>query len=183
MSTIDNTVEFKPSPVSGVELLIGCGNSRDKQLALPGKDDWVDLVTMDISSDVDPDIVWDLHHLPLPFEDETFEEIHAYEVLEHVGQQGDWKLFFTQFDEFYRLLKPGGHFFATTPMWDSIWAWSDPGHSRVISAGTVTFLDKERYKNLGKIPMTDYRPWYKGDFEIIHSQEYEERFAFVLKKR
>ena len=183
MTVIDNTVDFRSHPIRGTELLIGAGHNRDKQLALPGKDEWVDLVTLDIMSEVDPDVLWDLHHLPLPFEDETFEEVHAYEVLEHVGQQGDWKTFFAQFEEFHRILKPGGHFFATTPMWDSLWAWSDPGHTRIISAGSINFLDQSQYADCGKKCMTDYRPYYKADFEIVHSQEYEERFAFVLKKR
>lgn len=181
---VDNTVEFKPTPIKGVELLIGAGNSKKKELALPQRQDWEDVVTLDIDPHCEPDVVWDLSDLPLPFEDDTFEEIHAYEVLEHVGQQGDWRTFFKQFDEFYRILKPGGYFFATTPMWDSQWAWADPGHSRVISSGTLLFLDQQEYeKQVGKTPMTDYRHVYNGDFEIIHAQEAGERFAFVLKKR
>ena len=181
---IDNTVPFKSSPIKGVELLIGAGNSRKKELALPGKQEFVDVVTLDIDPDSEPDVQWDLNHLPLPFEDETFEEIHAYEVLEHVGKQGDWKTFFAQFEEFYRILKPGGHFFATTPMWDSQWAWADPGHTRIIAPGSIMFLDQEEYeRQVGNTPMTDYRHVYKADFEIVHSQEVGERFAFVLKKR
>lgn len=178
------TVEFKSSPVTGTELLLGAGNSREKQLAIPDSPEWKDLVTLDIDPDAGADVVWDLNHLPLPFEDETFEEIHAYEILEHVGQQGDWRTFFAQFEEFYRILKPGGHFLATTPMWDGMWAWSDPGHTRIISSGSLIFLDQEEYKkNVGKTPMTDYRHVYKADFEVVHAQEAGERFAFVLKKR
>lgn len=180
---IDNTVEFRSTPITGDELLLGAGHNREKQLALPDKKEWRDLVTLDINPESGADVVWDLHHLPLPFDDETFEEIHAYEILEHIGQQGDWRTFFAQFDEFYRILKPGGHFFATTPMWDAVWAWSDPGHSRVISSGTITFLDRSRYSDSGENTMTDYRHFFKCDFEIIHAQEYEERFAFVLRKR
>lgn len=180
---IDNTVEFRSAPVRGNELLIGAGNSRDKQLASPDAKEWTDLVTLDIDPDCGPDVVWDLRHLPLPFEDETFREIHAYEILEHIGQQGDWKTFFAQFSEFHRILKTGGKIFATTPAWDSLWAWSDPGHTRVISEGTIAFLDQDSYSQVGKTTMTDYRHVYKADFEIIHSQEVNDRFAFVLRKR
>jgi SAM-dependent methyltransferase len=180
---VDNTIDFKSTPITGTELLIGAGNSREKQLALPEFKEWKDLITLDIDHNCNPDVLWDMNHLPLPFEDETFEEIHAYEVLEHFGKQGDWKTFFAQFTEFHRILKPGGHFFATVPMWDSQWAWADPGHTRVIAPGSLTFLEQRNYENIGSTPMTDYRHCYKADFEIVHSQEVGERFAFVLKKK
>lgn len=179
---IDNTIDFKSSPITGTELLLGCGRNKTKQLALPGHaQKWNNVVTLDMSYDVEPDIVWNLDDLPLPFEDETFEEIHAYEVLEHHGKQGDWRSFFALFDELYRILKPGGHIFATTPMWDSIWAWSDPGHTRIISAGNLTFLNRDNYDN--ETVMTDYREYFKCDFEAIHTQEAGDRFIFVLRKK
>ena len=165
------------------ELLIGSGNNLTKQLALPGKDEWVELTTLDIDPDCEPDVLHDLAILPLPFADESFDELHAYDVLEHMGQQGDWRLFFEQFTEFHRLLKPGGHFFGITPMWDTQWAWADPGHSRIISPGTISFLEQKFYEDVGKNPMTDYRHVYKVDFEIIHAQEAGEKFVFVLKKQ
>lgn len=183
MKVIDNTADFKSAPIKGVELLIGAGNSRVKQMANKGKKEWADLVTLDLDPDSEPDVLWDLNHLPLPFEDETFEEIHAYEILEHVGQQGDWRTFFAQFTEFHRILKPGGHFFAITPAWDSLWAWSDPGHTRIISQGSIAFLEQARYADVGETPMTDYRHIYKVDFEITHAQEVGEKFVFVLKKK
>lgn len=182
MNIIDNTVEFKSTQITGCELLLGAGRDTSKQLALPSEDqEWKNMVSLDMTSENDPDVIWNLDHIPLPFDDESFEEIHAYEVLEHCGKQGDWKFFFQQFDEFYRILKPGGYIFGTTPMWDSIWAWSDPGHTRIISQGNLLFLDRDRYNE--NSTMTDYRPYFKCDFEIYHSQEMENRYIFVLRKK
>lgn len=183
MKIIDNTVDFETNPIRGNELLLGCGNNKEKQVALKGSDKWTDLVTLDIDPDCEPDVVWDLAHIPLPFEDETFQEIHAYEVLEHLGQQGDWRRFFAEFTEYHRILKPGGVFIASVPCWDSIWAWGDPGHTRVISEGTVHFLDQDSYKDIGANPMTDYRHVYKADFKIEYAGEKDERFVFVLRKK
>ena len=180
-ATADNTVDFVSTPIKGTELLIGCGNNKAKQLAHPDRKGWEDLVTLDIDSSCEPDVVWDLEHMPLPFEDNTFEEIHAYEVLEHIGKQGDWRGFFAQFTEFHRILKPGGRLFAAVPTWDSDWAWGDPGHTRIINAGTVNFLSQSAYEGVGSTTMTDYRNWYKVDFEIEHSQEANGRYCFVLK--
>jgi hypothetical protein len=82
-----------------MELLIGCGSSRAKKLSTQGRSEWIGLVTLDYEKRHSPDVVHDLHD-PLPFDDDTADEIHAYEVLEHVGRQGDYKFFFQQFADF-----------------------------------------------------------------------------------
>lgn len=165
------------------ELLIGSGHDHRKILApADGDRSWKNLITLDIDESVNPDYVWDLHNLPLPFPDESFDEIHAYEVLEHVGQQGDYKTFFAQFTELHRLLKPGGRFFASVPCWDSEWAWGDPGHTRVITPGSLSFLTQSNYDKENN-PMSDYRSIYKVDFELEGGQEKNSRMYFVLKKQ
>lgn len=164
------------------ELLIGCGNHRGKLLSFEGiPSTWTDLTTLDIDPGTGCDVVHDLNVMPYPFADESFDEIHAYEVLEHCGRQGDWQFFFAQFAEFYRLLKPKGYFVATVPMWDSPWAWGDPGHTRLIAKESLIFLNQKEYQQAGKTAMTDYRPWWKGDFETLAVQETEHRLAFVLQ--
>lgn len=165
------------------ELLIGCGNNRDKRIhfAEIGQE-WEGLTTLDVSKECSPDVLWDLNRLPLPFDDSSFDEIHAYEVLEHCGTQGDWRFFFAQFQDFWRILKPGGYFVASCPMWDSPWAWSDPGHTRVISKHTLAFLRQAEYEaQVGKTHMTDYRGVYRGDFETVAVQESEHSWGFVLR--
>ena len=172
-------VTFTPEP-GYTELLLGCGRDHRKLLGPQGHHEWNKLVTLDFNDSVNPDVVWDLNKLPLPFLDEEFDEIHAYEVLEHIGQQGDFVTFFKQFTEFHRILKPDGHFLASVPCWDSIHAWSDPGHTRIINAGTLSFLEQKNYGQEGS-PMTDYRNVYKVDFEVTGVQEKDERLYFVLK--
>ena len=124
------------------ELLIGCGSNREKRLSCDGTKTWTSLTTLDFNDHHKPDVVWDLHELPLPFPPEFFDEIHAYEVLEHVGRQGDWRVFFAQFNEFWRILKPGGHLAATCPSWHSPWAWGDPSHTRVLQKENLVFLNQ-----------------------------------------
>lgn len=166
-----------------MELLIGCGNNRKKKLTFEEiPNEWVELVTLDVDESIECDVHHDLSILPLPFDDNVFDEIHGYEVLEHCGQQGDWRFFFDQFSEFHRILKPGGYFIATVPMWDSQWAWGDPGHTRIISDASLTFLNQAEYdKQVGKSAMTDYRGHYKADFELYAKDEGDETFGFILR--
>lgn len=173
------------------ELMIGCGNRRVKEIAISENQQEFhdDAVFLDIDPACHPTLVWDLNKLPLPFDDNEFDEIHAYEVLEHVGQQGDYRTFFAQFSEFYRLLKPGGQIFGTSPRWNTAWAWGDPGHTRVLQPEHFVFLDQDQYaKQISVTPMTDYRSIYQADFTPIHIGnmapplgEPAVRWAFVLQ--
>ena len=164
------------------ELLIGCGNSRTKSMALPGEPfDWESLVTLDVDPLSGADVLHDLEQLPLPFQDNEFDEVHAYHVLEHTGRQGDYKFFFKQFEEFHRILKPGGHFLAVVPSHNTLWTWGDPGHTRIINSGTILFLSQKQYEQVGKSTMTDYRHIYKADFDIVFCDSDGENLVFALK--
>lgn len=141
-------------------LLLGCGRDRRKKVALDDCRDWVGaLTTLDMSPDVGADVVWDLEERPLPFEDETFDEIGCFDVLEHVGRQGDWRGWFDEMSEYHRILKPGGRFLALVPIGGD--ALADPGHTRMFHQNHFGFLTREFYDdNFAKgAPVTDYR-WY-----------------------
>lgn len=166
-----------------VEILLGCGSRRDKRISFPGHKEWKGLVTLDMNAGHKPDFVHDISVLPLPFLDDYADEIHAYEVMEHVGQQGDWHFFFAQWSDLWRILKPDGFFFGTSPHWSSPWAWMDPGHTRAFGPEMMTFLSQDEYKKqIGRTPMTDYRFCYRADFNIVHSQITADRqFCYVLQ--
>jgi SAM-dependent methyltransferase len=163
--------------------MIGCGNSRDKRMCIAGTDrEWKNLTTLDINPDCNPDIVWDLETLPYPLETDYYDEVHAYEVLEHCGTQGDAKFFFGQFAELHRILKPGGLLFGSVPRHDSVWAWGDPSHKRIISNASLTFLSQEAYKaQIGVTSMTDFRHVWKLDFPCVFFENKGDSLNFVLK--
>ena len=115
-----------------------------------------------------------------------YDEIHAYHVLEHMGgPPGNYRFFFAQFEEFWRILKPEGYFAALVPSWNGAWAWGDPGHCRIINDEMLTFLSQKEYtRQAGKTPITDYRFCYKADFIRIASgfvSDDDDTFWFVLK--
>lgn len=175
------------------QLLIGCGHRRERYVYKPEFDayklpfeygEWNDLVTLDISPAVGADIIHDLNEIPYPFPSEEFQEIHAYEVLEHCGQQGDWQFFFDQFTEFHRILQPRGRIIATVPKWDSPWAWGDPSHTRVLPLDCLVFLNQGKYEmnEAEGTPMSDFRWYYKVSFDVIACGYAETMCYFVLEK-
>lgn len=165
------------------ELLLGAGSRRDKLLHRPGEEEWTDLVTCDIVAAHRPDVICDLDRTPWPFADGMFSEVHAYEVLEHLGRQGDWRAFFDTFAEIWRILEPDGFLAATCPSWRSMWAWGDPSHTRVITTGTLAFLNAGEYqRQVGCSPMSDYRSYWRHSFAPVHVLEDEDHIEFVLRK-
>jgi hypothetical protein len=193
------------------ELLIGCGRKRDKRIdprrfmAIRGTEDWAAadqvahgvkrwfaLESLDSNPKVNPDIVWNLDLRPWCRSDEncrieaiaeaTYDEIHAYEVLEHLGRQGDYREFFGLFSEVWRLLKPGGLFAATCPSRFSQWLWGDPGHTRAIPPCMLIFLCQPQYtQQCGRTAMSDYRDEYQADFDVLNSYDDKEVHQFVLQ--
>lgn len=197
------------------ELLLGCGHSRVKKLAsVDGNPNWRGLATLDKNTDCRPDWICDLDHVRAvgnhfiltpcatseqpdsditlsfgftraTFCEDIFDEVHAYEVLEHLGHQGNYESFFAIFTEIWRILKPDGHLYATVPSRFSPWLWGDPSHRRAILPESLVFLDQNEYiRQLDgptRTAMSDFRFTYKADFKIIRAQDDRHQFAFVLQ--
>ena len=184
-------------------LLLGCGNSHDKRIQFKGDEqlgpgsphkeftDYARLHLHDLdrelaekyAGDVESFTLHDLNELPYPWQDGAFDEIHAYEVLEHCGRQGDGKFFFDQFNEFWRMLKPGGYFMLSVPMWDAEVAWGVPDHCRVLPPGIFSYLTEDYYADVGRPGFGDYRRFLKGQYwQAIAKHESEEQLHAVLRK-
>jgi hypothetical protein len=195
------------------ELLLGAGcDHRKRYCAAPHHPrGWQSVngkpVTLDVNKACKPDLWADLNshgdwfasHRADPdyegfaypvlrrMEDDTWDEIHAYEVLEHLGSQGDFTAFFHQFTQIWRILKPNGYLVAEVPSRFSGHLWGDPGHRRAIVAETLPFLDQSQYilqcdgPEATRTPMSDYRGTYKADFKTVDQHDNRNNFIFVLQ--
>lgn len=182
------------------ELLIGAGRDHRKRYSAQPHHPrgWRgEVVTLDIDVRVKPDLWCDLNAHP-PWTavsrgdtvrhemlSDYWDEIHAYQVLEHLGSQGDATSFFAQFQELWRLLKPDGYLVVAVPSRFSGWLWGDPSHRRAIVEENLPFLDQSQYIRQCDGPnptsMSDFRHIYKGDFRCTDQHNNREDFVFVLQ--
>lgn len=165
-------------------LLLGCGHDHRRRVLLESQQGECELVKLDMSPHVGADVVWDMNQLPLPFADEAFDEIHAYDTLEHWGgPPGNWRFFFDEFTEYWRILKPGGTIAAVVPI--GVDRYADPGHCRFFSATWFAFLSKTQAEHNARqgTQMTDYRCYYQRDFDILRIEtQGDHHLIAVLRK-
>jgi ubiquinone/menaquinone biosynthesis C-methylase UbiE len=87
----------------------------------------------------------------LPFKDSTFDSIVSWEVLEHIPENTED----TMFQEVYRVLKPGGTFYLSTPFNAPFSTLLDPAwwliHHRHYSRENLTKLAEKHYFNIDKM--------------------------------
>ena len=168
-------------------LMLGAGHKKPcRKLMAPTSvsEEETEWTTLDyyVPADIKYNL-WDLCLTDPLLPSGEFDEIHAYEVLEHFGQQGNVEHFFNTFNNLWKMLKRGGKIIASTPGCWGIWVWSDPGHTRVIAPSTLLFLTREHYKELGSTTSSDYRslvdPYW---WEIEFVDEKENAFFFCLRK-
>lgn len=162
-------------------LVVGCGEKQsldDYQFTLTGgaKADDVRLTTLDMNPGVTPDLVCTLGREPIALPDDSVHLIVALHVLEHVGAPGDADSWFGMWEEFYRVLKPGGAVQFECPYYSSLWAWADPTHVRAISEYTFLYLNQDAYRESGSaIP----RFRVKADFAWASDEDGKPRYSLI----
>ena len=94
-------------------------------------------INVDIVSDTNPDVVHDLNVRPWPFPDNSFSEIHANDVIEHLESV------IGAMEEIHRVSKAGARVRITVPHFSSPNAFSDPTHRHYFGWLTFRYLTGE----------------------------------------
>jgi len=98
------------------------------------------------------DICWDLNAMPWPWEDETFDEVYALSVLEHLRPSLAQTI-----NEVWRITKPDGIAHIKLPYFASENSYNDPTHLHFAGFGVFDQFDRgtkrgEQYAFYGLLP-------------------------------
>lgn len=102
------------------------------------------------------DIVHDLNILPWPWDDDQWEVIQAFDVMEHLDLEVNVWL-----DECWRILVHGGRLELRLPAFDNHLSYRDPTHRRVFHPETFFYWDPSHHlwENFGRYYWDNQRWW------------------------
>jgi SAM-dependent methyltransferase len=166
---LDNTKE----PLSR-SLDLGCGSKPRNPFEAS------QLFGVDIRSLPDLDIhAADLCIEPIPFENDFFDCITAYDFIEHIPRviyNPECRFpFVALMNEVLRVLKPGGIFFSQTPLYPFCVSMSDPTH--------VNYITTETFPNYfcGKTCLGGMYGFH-GHFDLLYQGRFDSHLISILRK-
>ena len=109
---------------------IGCGNNK-----MNGA------IGIDRTSLPNVDIVHDLNSLPYPFEHDTFDEIYATHIIEHLDS------ITRTMEELHRIAKPNAKVTIITPHYSDFQSWNDPTHKWHLTTYSFRYFEPEKESN------------------------------------
>lgn len=138
------------------KLNLGCGNKI--------LDDYINVDVVDYGGN----IIHDLNSFPYPFEDNTFDEILASHILEHLEN------FNKVITELYRISKPGGIIRVYAPFFLNTKYFGDPDHKIPFSIRTF-----DNYEYIENKKLKFYEKW-----KLNHRTNYQTqaKFEILVKK-
>ena len=118
---------------------------------------------------------------PIPIRESSIDYVTAYDFVEHVPRvvyyEGEWiNPFINMMNDIWKILKPGGIFYAETPAYPHAEAFQDPTHVNIVTENTINYFT-------GSVPDArgnDYgrRYGFKGKFKL-NKQEWTKRCYLV----
>lgn len=123
-----------------MKLNVGCGRDIKK-----------DYINLDMIEFESIDIVHDLNIYPYPFNDNTFNEIYASQIIEHLDNPKKF------IEELWRISKPNAKIIIGTVHFSAPTIWGDITHKRPYQSDTMNWCNI-KFKNNGNLSLVDYNP-------------------------
>jgi ubiquinone/menaquinone biosynthesis C-methylase UbiE len=99
-----------------------------------GNKSFADAINLDNTSRTNPDVVKDLDQTPWPFADNSFTEVRAYDVIEHLQD------ILKTMEEIHRVCRSGASVKITVPHFSSGNAFTDPTHLHFFSKFSMDYF-------------------------------------------
>lgn len=145
---------------------IGCGNCKTPESTY-----------LDVDKDAHPDILHDLNEFPCPIQDNSFDEIIAKHIIEHLDHPQKF------IKELHRILKPGGTIFIETPHFTSYVAYSEPQHRLFYSYFLLSNLVHPIPLKTLKQEITFYKIFQLIEIQLVANlwpRTYERFWAYIF---
>ena len=143
-----------------MNLNLGCGKNTFQYETL----------NADLRRTRDTDVICDFDRFPYPFKDESFQNVFAIDILEHLTDV------VKVVDEIHRMTKPGGVLIIRTCYWAAEQSYTDPTHKHWFNLESFDFFDPTT-KWGGKYH------WYTDRKWKVHEREnHGNELAFKLEK-
>lgn len=121
---------------------LGCGNKKR-----PGA------VGIDVNPETDADVVHNLDTFPYPFSNDSFDEVVADNVIEHLDDV------IAVMEELHRITRPGGTVTIIVPYFRSRWASLDPTHRHFFGVESFSYFDPDHvHSTLYNYSKARFRP-------------------------
>jgi SAM-dependent methyltransferase len=101
-------------------------------------------VSLDKDRATAPNVLHDIEVVPWPFPDNSFDEVRAHHIFEHIHTEAKTRTMY----EAWRILKPGGVLDFEVPAFPSPESVQDPGHLSFWHANSLMYYeDGNRFRN------------------------------------
>lgn len=151
-------------------LNLGCG-----EMNYHGKDEEFKI---DINSQSNPDLVWDLRNLPWPIEDNQFDIVYAENIIEHLPDTCG------VMQEIWRICKDKATVKIIVPHYTGFTSWSCPEHYKTFTSISFDYFHKQfdvikkrlKYSPHNRHPFL----WKILDWLINRNYVISDRFGFLI---
>ena len=156
-------------------LHLGCGNKKQQGA-----------IGVDVSADTQADTIYDLDTFPYPFEDNQFDLVLCYDIIEHLTDT------VKVMEEIHRVAKPDAIVKIRVPHYACWWGYSDPTHKKLFSPFSFDhFLENKLFEHYTKVQFKlvgrkiDFHRVFKWTgVEFLANKfpvRYEQFFAFIVR--
>ena len=153
---------------------VGCGINK-----VPGA------IGIDRNARSRADVVCDLDRFPYPFRDDSFDELRAVHVIEHVSDV------LRTIEEFHRLVRRDGKIYIVTPHYTDFSSFCDPTHKSHLNSfsfryfgenhGGFGYYSQSRFREISvHLKLLAFWRWLGFEFLVNHFPRYRRFWEHYL---